>query len=75
MIEDDIVIVIDTSNYLKSYSEPVPFRAKVQDKYEGEICVVSLATGKEYELYYDQILEWYSDEDLLKFIDVSNYGQ
>lgn len=75
MIEDNVVIVIDTSNYLKSYSEPVPFRAKVEEKYDNEIWVVSLTTGKEYELYYNQILEYYSNEDLLKFIDVSNYGQ
>ena len=57
MVEDNIVIVIDTSNYINSFAEEVPFKAKVIDKYDINIIVKSLHTNKEYELYYHQILE------------------
>ena len=51
----DIVTVINVDNYKASYSEEVPFRAKVIDMYDINILVVSKDTGKEYELYEHQI--------------------
>jgi hypothetical protein len=66
-MKDNVVIVLDTSNYKKSYSEEIPFKAIVLDKYENEILVKSIVTGKEYELYYSQILEGL-DIDEIKFI-------
>jgi hypothetical protein len=56
MIEGNIVIVIDTSNYEASFSEEVPFKAKVIDKYDINTVVKSLKTNKEYELYDYQII-------------------
>ena len=41
MIEDNIVIVIDTSNYKASFSEETPFKAKVIDKYDINTMVKS----------------------------------
>jgi hypothetical protein len=40
---DNIVIVIDVGNYKKEYGEPVPFKAVVEDKFDHEIIVRSLA--------------------------------
>lgn len=54
-MKDDTVIVIDASNYISP--EEVPFKAVVVEKYDFEILVKSISTGKEYELYYNQILE------------------
>lgn len=70
----ETVVVINTSNYKSSYSDKVPFKAQVLDRYDDTIWVVSEETNKEYELYYDQILEFYSDDQLSRFIDVSKYG-
>ena len=39
-LEDNIVIVVDNSNYKAEYAEKVPFRAKVLDKYENEIILM-----------------------------------
>ena len=72
--EDNIVIVLNTENYKSSYSEPVPFKAKVYDKYDFQLCVKSLVTGKEYELYDYQILECLKIEYIKKMLDVSKYG-
>ena len=69
-----MVIVVDNSNYKADYAEKVPFRAKVLDKYENEIVVISLKTGKEYELYYHQILEELELEEIVKIVDLSKYG-
>lgn len=74
ILEDNIVIVVDNSNYKATYAEPVPFKAKVGQKYEDTIWVVSLATGKEYELYYNQILESLDIDEITKLIDLSKYG-
>jgi len=74
MIEDNIVIVIDTSNYKASYSEKVPFKAIVTEKYDNELWVKSLTTNKEYELYYNQIIEGLDIEEIIKVIDLSKYG-
>lgn len=73
-LEDNVVIVVDLSNYKSSFAEDVPFKAIVGDKYPNEIWVKSLVTGKEYELYYNQILESLSAEELNKIIDLSKYG-
>lgn len=36
-LEDNIVIVVDSSNYKASYAENVPFKAKVKEKLNDEI--------------------------------------
>lgn len=71
----EIVIVVDTSNYKASYSEPIPFKASVVHKDEGEITITvqSLDTGKEYELYFDQLLEYLDADEIKKLIDLSKY--
>lgn len=74
MIEDNTVIVIDTSNYKSSYAEAVLFKAKVVDKYGTNIVVKSLKTGKGCELYFDQILEGLTIEEIKSLLDMSNYG-
>lgn len=74
MIQDNLVIVIDTSNYKATYSEGVPFKAVVTEKFDLTIWVKSITTGKEYELYYNQILEGLEMEDIVKLLDLSKYG-
>lgn len=71
---DNIVIVIDVSNYKSSYSEPVPFKAIVTYKSDNEVTVESMTTGKEYELYYHQVLEFLDIQEISKIIDLSKYG-
>ena len=73
-MEDGIVIVVDTSNYKTSYSESVPFKARVIKKFELEVRVQSDATGKEYELYYDQLLENLDIEEIKLMINLKEYG-
>lgn len=72
--DERTVIVIDTSNYKSSYSEPTPFKALVKDIYEREITVTSLETGKKYELYYNQILETMSIEEIKYMLSGGEYG-
>ena len=74
MLEDNIVIVVDNGNYKASYAEKVPFKAKVKQNLKNEIWVVSLETGKEYELYYNQILEALELDEIVKMLDLSKYG-
>jgi hypothetical protein len=74
-IEDNIVIVLDTSNYKTSFAEETPFKGKVIDKYDINIVVKSLQTGKEYELYFPQILEWFDIEEIKNLLDMSKYGK
>ena len=74
MIQDNLVIVVDTSNYKANYSENVPFKAIVTEKFDLTIWVKSITTGKEYELYYNQILEGLEMEDIVKLLDLSKYG-
>lgn len=74
MIEDNIVIVLDTSNYKASYSEPTPFKAKVIDKYDICTVVKSKVSGKEYELYDHQMIEGLEIEDIKKLLDMRKYG-
>ncbi len=74
VLEDNIVIVIDNSNYKATYAEKVPFKAKVEHKFDSEIIVKSITTGKEYELYYFQILEALEIDEIKKLVDLSNYG-
>ena len=71
---DDIVIVLDNSNYNSKYAEKVPFKAKVIDKTATEIWVKSLKTGKEYELYYTQVLEDRTELTYLEFIKLFEGG-
>ena len=73
-MEDNLVIVLDLGNYKESCRESVPFKAKVVDKYEYELVVKSLKTNKEYEIYYNQILEFYEDEDLKNIVNITKYG-
>ena len=74
MLEDNIVIVVSNDNYKSSYAEKVPFRAKVKEKLQNEIWVISLETGKEYELYYSQILEALDLDEIIKMLDLAKYG-
>ena len=67
-MEDNLVIVLDLGNYKESCRESVPFKAKVVDKYEYQLVVKSLKTNKEYEIYYNQILEFYEDEYIVNII-------
>lgn len=66
MLKDNTVIVIDNSNYKTNYAEEVPFRAIVIDKDDITISVRSLSTNKEYELYFHQVLEPMSIEEIKK---------
>ena len=68
------VIVIDTGNYKSSYSEAVPFKARVVDLYDHEVLVESLDTNKEYELYHDQVLELLDIEEIKVMLNLKNYG-
>ena len=72
--EDNIVIVIDTSNYKASFSEEVPFKAQVIDKYDINTVVKSQTTGKEYELYDYQMIEGLEIEQIKNLLDISKYG-
>jgi hypothetical protein len=76
MIEDieNTVIVVSLDNYKSDHQETIPFRAKVKECYENEIVVKSLATNKEYELYYHQILEALGIEEIIKLVNLKNYG-
>jgi len=67
---DNTVIVIDLSTYKVEHQEPVPFKAIVLNKYDNELEVRSLATNKEYEIYYSQILEGLDIEEILKLINL-----
>ena len=67
-MEDNLVIVLDLGNYKESCRESVPFKAKLVDKYEYELVVKSLKTNKEYEIYYNQILQFYEDEYIVNII-------
>lgn len=73
MEQGNLVIVIDTSNYNTNYSEQVPFKAIVTQRFEGvfSIWVRSIISGKEYELYPHQILEMLPIEDIAKILDLS----
>lgn len=73
-LEDNIVIVIDNSNYTALYAEEVPFKAKVIHKDDRGIFVKSISTGKEYDLYYHQILEALDIDKIKNLLDLSNYG-
>ena len=75
MIEGQIVIVVDTGNYSSKYSEEVPFKAKIESITDYPCYwVVSTETGKEYELYENQILEGIEVIKMKKLINLENYG-
>lgn len=67
--KEEIVIVLETSNYKASYSEQTPFKAKVLDKWDEEVLIESLTTGKEYELYCFQILEYLKLDEIKNLIN------
>lgn len=74
-MNDNTVIVVDNSNYNDDYAEDVPFKAIVGYTNRNIIEVISIATGKEYELYHHQVLELLPIEDIRKLIDLSKYGE
>jgi len=74
--EGGVVIVIDNSNYKSSYAEKTPFKAHFYQLDDYPCCWVrSLETGKEYELYPNQILEFMSNEQINNIIDINKYGE
>ena len=75
MIQDNLVIVINTSNYKSSYSEDTPFKAVVTEKLDSTIWVKSVLTNREYELYYDQVLESLDIAIIKNLLDMSKYGE
>lgn len=72
---DNIVICLDLGQYKTEYQEEVPFMAHVEDTYEHECIIKSLNTGKEYEVYYSQLMEGQDKEDIKKLINLDNYGR
>ena len=75
MKKGQLVIVIDTGNYVQSYSEPVPFKAKLYSITEHPCYwVKSLSTGKKYELYENQILEGCHIDEIKELLDISKWG-
>ena len=67
-----IVIVIDLSNYKAEYAEKLPFRAKILDTYLPNVLLVqSLETGKEYEIYQNQILEGLDIEEIKAIVNLN----
>ena len=75
MYDSCIIIVIDASNYKNS--EKVPFKAEIirsiyRDTYMT--LVKSTVTGKEYELYNNQILELLDIKEIESIIDIKKYG-
>jgi hypothetical protein len=76
MIQGQIIIVIDLSNYKASYAEQTPFKAELYEITDYPCYWArSLVTGKEYELYDHQILEGLPISDIEKLIDLSKYGK
>ena len=71
---DNLVIVIDNSNYKAEYADKVPFKAVVTEKFDDVIWVKHVESGKEYELYFHQVLECMDIEDIIKLLDMSKYG-
>jgi len=69
------LIVLDNGNYKSSYAEETPFLAAFIKEYDNNVVVVSLETGKEYELYKYQILEFLDIEEIKNIIDLKKYGQ
>lgn len=74
MTKDNIVIVVDLGNYKSKYAEKVPFKATIVQKYDNEVIVRSLETSKQYEIYYEQVLEFLSVKEIAEMIDLSKYG-
>jgi len=75
-IDTGIVIVVDTSNYLASYSEEVPFKAEVEFVTDYPMLTVkSMSTSKVYELYPNQILECMSMVQIQNMINIKKYGE
>lgn len=73
MKEGQIVIIMDTSNY--NNGEKRPFKAELYEITDYPCYWVrSLSTGREYELYDHQILEFLEIEEIEKILDLNQYG-
>ena len=70
-----MVIVVDLGNYKPEAREEVPFKAGVIREYDHEVIVKSLVTGKEYEVYYSQLLEYCTMKEIRNMVDLHNYGE
>lgn len=71
-----IVVVLNLDSYTSEYAEAVPFGAMVtRITSHPTWWVKSIKTGKEYELYDWQLLEFLKDEDLAKIIDLQKYEE
>ena len=71
---ENVVIVLNLGNYKTEYQEKVPFKAIVfQDYSDGSIWVRSLETNREYEIYYDQVLECLDIDIIETMIDIGKY--
>lgn len=70
MIIDNIVIVLNNSNYIEEYREECPFKAQVIDKDDLTITVRGLKSKKEYELYHHQILESLSTKEIKELLSL-----
>jgi hypothetical protein len=74
--EGGVVIVIDNGNYKSSYAEKTPFKAHFNTLTDYPCCIVtSLSSGKEYELYPNQILEFMNQDQIENLIDIKKYGE
>ena len=74
-MENSIVIVIDLGNYKSEAQENVPFKALITSQTETEFWVKSLKTGKVYEVYHSQVLEFLEIEEIIQLIDLDQYGK
>lgn len=74
MFDERTVIVLDLGNYKPSYREKTPFKAVVEQVYDNEVWVRSIVTGKQYELYYSQILETMDIEEIAFYLKGGEYG-
>lgn len=72
--DERTVIVLDLGQYKTQFQEKVPFRAVCTHSDDLEIWVTSLKTGKEYQLYYNQVLEAMTIEEIKFILSVGEYG-
>lgn len=74
MFDERTVIVLDLGNYKPSYREKTPFKAVAEQVLDNEVWVRSIVTGKQYELYYSQILETMDIEEIAFYLKGGEYG-
>lgn len=73
--EERTVIVIDNGNYNSKYAEQTPFKAELYLVTDYPCYWVrSLETGKNYELYANQILEFLDIEEIRFYLKGGEYG-